>query len=236
MKGEEEKPCSVNLSAPIRMGIFFHRPCAMPKFRLPLVLFVSALLHALILAGLGRWGVGALPLPEDAPLRVLRMVLAPTKNQTSPPAVFSSPAGAVSGKMLAPPLDEHPRSPVLRHDKEPEARFSVQSAPPSLPDMESLREQARQLAREQPATGLFGSRKTVPEPSDTPDLLDRPILEALSRRIGKPLLVLSEQVLQDGTRRIRFSGNVCLDIPRHLNPGQETPFLPTMLVTKSCAD
>ena len=236
MKGEEEKPCSVNLSAPIRMGIFFHRPCAMPKFRLPLVLFVSVLLHALILAGLGRWGVGALPLPEDAPLRVLRMVLAPTKNQTSPPAVFSSPAGAVSGKMLAPPHDEHPRSPVLRHDKEPEARFPVQSAPSSVPDMESLREQARQLAREHPATGLFGPRKTVPEPPDTPDLLDRPILEALSRRIGKPLLVLSEQVLQDGTRRIRFSANVCLDIPRHLNPGQETPFLPTMLVTKSCAD
>ena len=226
-----------NFASPIRMRFFIpHRLCAMPKFRLPLVLFVSVLLHALILAWFARWGVGAWPLPEDAPLRVLQMVLAPTKNQSSPPAVFSGPAGAVGGKMLAPPHDEHPRSPVLRHDRGPETRFSVQPVPSRVPDMESLREQARQLAREQPATGRFGPGKTVPEPPDTPDLLDRPILEALSKRIGKPLLVLSEQVLQDGTRRIRFSGNVCLDIPRHLNPGQETPFLPTMLVTKSCAD
>jgi hypothetical protein len=73
-------------------------------------------------------------------------------------------------------------------------------------------------------------------PAAGPDPLDQPLLRALSKRLGRPLNVASEQVMADGSRLIRFSGNLCLRIPRHLPAWQENPFGPTMLVPMTCGD
>lgn len=103
-------------------------------------------------------------------------------------------------------------------------------------NMDQLREQARDLARAPAEQLVRGGDRRPGAPAVAPDLLDRPILAALSRRIGKPLRVASEQRLADGSRMIRFVGNVCLHIPQQLSLGQENAFGPTLLVPTNCSD
>jgi hypothetical protein len=45
---------------------------------------------------------------------------------------------------------------------------------------------------------------------------------------------MSEQVMNDGSRLIRFSGNMCLHIPQHLPLGRESEVTPTILVPTTC--
>ena len=58
----------------------------------------------------------------------------------------------------------------------------------------------------------------------------------LARRIGKPLQVASERPLADGSRMVRFVGNVCLRVPRNLPMGFENAFGPTVLLPTNCSD
>lgn len=104
-------------------------------------------------------------------------------------------------------------------------------SPPHL-DVDELRAQARDLARA-PATALVrgGERRLPPA-----DPLDGARLEALARRIGKPLQVASERPLADGSRMVRFVGNVCLRVPRNLPMGFENAFGPTVLLPTNCSD
>lgn len=59
---------------------------------------------------------------------------------------------------------------------------------------------------------------------------------ALARRIGKPLQVASERPLADGSRMVRFVGNVCLRVPRNLPMGFENAFGPTVVLPTNCSD
>ncbi len=139
---------------------------------------------------------------------------------------------------------ENTKTPTIRHDRlrlpqhpaKKEAEESLSSMPAPSLDMEILRQQARQLGREKPGADTLISRPQAPIAAETPPLLERPVLEALSRRLGRTLVVVEEQIIQDGTRRIRFADNLCLDIPRHLTLGQENPFSPTILLPKACAE
>jgi hypothetical protein len=99
-------------------------------------------------------------------------------------------------------------------------------------DVDELRAQARDLARA-PAAALVRGGERRPLPADP---LDGARLEALARRIGKPLQVASERSLADGSRMIRFVGNVCLRVPRSLPTGFENAFGPTVLLPTNCSD
>lgn len=110
----------------------------------------------------------------------------------------------------------------------------VQSAAPSF-NLEELRAQARNLTRNPPdqlVRGVGTNRNTAPAVAQ--DSLDRPILEALSRRLGKNMVVASEQIMADGSRMIRFAGNTCLHIPQHLPDWQISTMGPTILVPTNC--
>lgn len=113
---------------------------------------------------------------------------------------------------------------------------AAKSAAPPVPllNLDDLREQARQLGPPPAGTLLRGGGTYRPPPAAGPDPLDQPLLRALSKRLGRPLNVASEQVMADGSRLIRFSGNLCLRIPRHLPAWQENPIGPTMLVPMTC--
>ena len=102
-------------------------------------------------------------------------------------------------------------------------------------NMDELRAQARDLARA-PAEQLVRGSDRPGQLAFAPDPLDAPRLEALARRIGKPLRVASEQRLSDGSRMVRFVGNVCLHIPQHLPLGFENSFGPTVLLPTNCRD
>ena len=108
------------------------------------------------------------------------------------------------------------------------------AAPPARLDLDELRAQARDLARSGPGQLARGDRPL--SSVAVPDPLDATRLDALARRIGKPLQVASERRLADGSRMVRFVGNVCLRIPQHLPMGFENAFGPTVLVPTNCPD
>ena len=108
-------------------------------------------------------------------------------------------------------------------------------SPKSSFNLENLREQARALAKEPSDQAVRGEdRSRHASETVVPDLMDRPVLEAISRRLGQPLRVMSEQIMNDGSRLIRFSGNTCLHIPRHLPFGRESEFTQTVLLSTNC--
>lgn len=108
-------------------------------------------------------------------------------------------------------------------------------SPPAI-NLEDVRAQARGLAVEAPPELVRGTRaRRNPPENAVPDLLDRPVLEVLSKRIGRPLVVASEQLMNDGSWMIRFSDNICLHIPRHLSLGADGGVVPTMLVPTTCS-
>ena len=101
--------------------------------------------------------------------------------------------------------------------------------------MEDLRAQARRVVPESHDASVRGTgADQKAHAQGVSDLLDRPMLDALSRRIGKPLVVMEERVMNDGSRKIRFAGNLCMHIPRFLNRGMESQFVPTMFVPMLC--
>lgn len=93
-------------------------------------------------------------------------------------------------------------------------------------DIEGMRRQARRMTPEQQRAPGGTAART--------DALDRPALEALARRLGQPVEGVREEFLADGSRRIRFSGGACLNIPRYLALGRENAIGPTMLIPETC--
>ena len=202
-----------------------------------LAVCLSLLLHALILVGSEKWA-GQHPGDKTAPRLHLRLSSTAVQNQPALPERLLVRPAHLTGSTTKPALPTSPLPPRQKLRTVPPAQTpspddGKRTALPSL-DREDLRQQARQLRLARTETGVLRppSAKTPP----LPELIDRPVLDALARRIGQPLTTLEESTLPDGTRRIRFNGGLCLDVPRHLPYGAENPFGPTLLVPKACAD
>lgn len=194
-------------------------------------LVVSLLLHAALL-----W----LPVGEPRERSASRQPMpALTLTLKLPSPRAAAPFALPSAASVAPRGDSRP--PRVRSRAvvaAPAVSQSVSASPPaskSVPidvapspplDLDGLRAQARDLARSDRSAS----------PAAAPDPLEGARLEALARRIGKPLSVMSERRLADGSRMIRFAGNVCMHIPRHLPPGFENSFGPTVLLPTNCHD
>ena len=204
----------------------------MPKNLLHLAICASLLLHALILAGSGKWTRQRTD--SQTPYRLHLRLSAPAEwhQPVLPERQFVPPAHLTGGATQPTPLRQEGRvtPPAMLMPADDGKRVS----PPPL-NQEDLRQQARQLSLERAETDVL-RRRPPDETAPLPDLIDRPILDALARRIGRPLTALEETTLPDGARRVRFSGGLCLDIPQHLPYGTENAFGPTLLVPKACAD
>ncbi len=161
------------------------------------------------------------PLPApSSPAPSSPASVAARRARTVPRAGFAAPPVALSARPSLPSPSSAGSS------SSASARVSVDDAPPPQLDVDGLRAQARELAR--------GDRSRPPvAASDAPDGAR---LEALARRIGQPLAAASERRLADGSRMIRFAGNVCLHLPRHLPLGFENSLGPTVLPTTNCRD
>ena len=204
---------------------------------------VSLLLHGALL-----WlPVGGPPAPSASrPQPALTLTL--KSSRAALPVATPSPATPVAssaGRGGARHFDATPRaatSRALSASRVPPAASEAPATPaappptsaelPSHLDVDELRAQARDLARASPETLVRGGERR-PLPADP---LDGARLEALARRIGKPLQVASERSLADGSRIVRFVGNVCLRVPRNLPMGFENAFGPTVLVPTNCSD
>jgi len=215
----------------------FSRPCwaGRPGRLLRFALGVSLLLHGALLwlpaRGL-RDGSAS-----TASLTALTLTLKRPTPRASAPVARSSPVAVSTVTPRGVPARV---SSSLRPSAVPDVATPESDAPQGAAerrlDIDELREQARDLARA-PAERLGrGGDRRPGAPEAVPDLLDRPLLAALSRRIGKPLQVASEQRLADGSRMIRFVGNVCLHVPQQSPLGQENAFGPTLLVPTNCSD
>lgn len=209
---------------------------------LRLCVFLSVLLHGLILLRPGFTGRALDDGLDRAPIRAsIRMlprahpvgessVVANTVRPAADPV--SSDSTAIPAKRakddrqitIEPPAKEGAAEPVTEVP-----------SPPAI-NLEDVRAQARGLAVEAPPELVRGTRAKRNPPADAvPDLIDRPVLEVLSKRIGRPLVVASEQIMNDGSWMIRFSDNICLHIPRHLSLGVDGGVVPTMLVPTTCS-
>ena len=192
---------------------------------------VSLLLHGALLwlpvSGQGDRGASSAPLPA------LTLTLKPpAMHATVPVATPSSAVPTLSRRGDPPRARSLPRA-APAASVAPLAPVTTQAATPPRLDLDELRAQARDLARAPAELRVRGGDRPDQQVPAT-DPLDAPRLEALARRIGKPLRVASEQRLADGSRRIRFVGNVCLHIPQHLPPGFENSFGPTVLLPTNC--
>ena len=216
---------------------------AQKPFRL--CLCASLLLHGIVLMVSAAVSVPRGEAGVVAPLPALNVSLHRKTSRSealSPPpsSVVVSASANVAANVTVPrgqPLRAAPaRSPLpLQKDVdvpvEPEPH-----ATPSL-DLDDLKSQARSLAHSAPeplVRGTGAHRNIAPVPVQ--DSLDRPILEALSRRLGKTLVVASEQRMSDGSWMIRFAGNTCLRIPQHLPEWQKNSMGATVLVPTNCAN
>ena len=61
-------------------------------------------------------------------------------------------------------------------------------------------------------------------------------LPALARQLQRPLERAVETLLADGTRRLRFTGKRCLDLPRELPLAQQSSFGETLRVATNCPE
>lgn len=200
---------------------------------------LSLLLHALLLALPTRFAPrhGA---PPSAPPDLALTLRLPATRETQWSPTPSKPAATTPQqreKSPRPMALRHPPGSDAGHDASPATpEATAQRAPAPAIDLDALRAQARDLARRpaEPRIHVGGERPALRQAA--PDLLERPSLEAVARRIGQPLRGASERQLADGSWMIRFAGNVCLRVPAHLPLGQENPFGPTVLVPTNCPD
>jgi len=217
----------------------FSRPCwaGRPGRLWRFALGVSLLLHGALLwlpvRGLRDRSASV------APLAALTLTLKrPTPRGAA--SSFAAPVAVAAVAAVTPRGVPARVSSSLRPSAAPAVATPESDAPQATPerhlDIDQLREQARDLARAPAERLVRGGDRRPGSPAAVPDLLDRPLLAALSRRIGKPLQVASEQRLADGSRMIRFVGNVCLHVPQQLHLGQENAFGPTVLVPTNCSD
>ena len=201
----------------------------------------SLLLHAALLwlpVG-GPRQRGASGTPRSALTLTLKL---PSPRAPVPLAISSVPVAPVAARGDSRPQRAWSRAAAAAPAAPPASRSASASpaagaapATPAVPshlDVDELRAQARDLARAPAAALVRGSEHRAP-PADP---LDGVRLEALARRIGKPLQVASERSLADGGRMVRFVGNVCLRVPQHLPMGFENAFGPTVLLPTNCSD
>lgn len=178
------------------------------------------------------------PLPPFAPMRTGEAAGKPAsavRGESVGKKGTPGARGAVETVRIPPPTMDAKASVTIPAAVDGAAAQSTVPPAPLL-NFDDLREQARRLGAPPAGTLLRGGYADTPSPAAGPEPLDQPILRALSKRLGRPLNVASEQVMADGSRLIRFSGNLCLRIPRHLPAWQENPFGPTMLVPMTCGD
>ena len=188
-------------------------------FRLAFCL--SLLLHALILC----WPRQVGQVPDALPLPVLTLRLPVSSAPEAPAAVRPPPPTA---RPLASRFSPLPKSVVAS---------PTPVVPPPAPrlDLDALHAQSRELGRTTAAPIAGGViRKTPPE--TVLDLVDHPLVPALARRLGRSLTIVGEQVMADGSRLIRFSGNRCLVVPRLMPAWRESQVVPTELVPTNCPD
>ena len=207
-------------------------------------LAVSLLMHAALLL----LPIDASPrraaLTERAAGTILRLVLLPSAvaNTTR---VLPSRAPATTATRAAPPAAPSTRPARAERSARRASQASVDVPPPPVaprdeptpatlaPD--ALRAQVRDAIR-QGAKAPFGPATEAPSEGDAPTLFDRPLLDALARRVGRPLQVTREQRLADGSWRIRFAGGVCMHVPRELPVALDNAFGPNIALTTNCSD
>lgn len=209
------------------------RPAAL--FRLGLG--VSLLLHALILLLPVRIAAPRDEAPVTEPLRATIVSPRAQAGRADSPSAALPTRAAAASVPRGQPVRVAPRPLLPERQDDAAAVPEHDTLPAAGLNLDELREQARSLGRnpgEALVRGGSATRKAVPEA--VPDLSDRPILQALSRRLGKPLVIAGEQIMADGSRLIRFSGNTCLHVPRHLPMWRENPIGPTVLVPTTCPD
>lgn len=208
--------------------------------RLRFYVGVSLALHAAVLL-LPRPAREHLPGPPSPVVgRVhLRLTPATAATEGQVPRVSIGGAGATapssSPRRSNSEAKREAREAAQESDRDPhESNRVVPISPPqeagSSLDVEGMRQQARGMRTEQQRAPGW----TAERPSPGADALDRPALEALARRLGQPVEGAREEVLADGSRRIRFSGGTCLNIPRHLPLGRENTIGPTLLLPETC--
>lgn len=200
----------------------------------------SLLLHGLI-AALPLAVVGRYPEEQAARQRINVTISGAIRQEPVPASSRSAPTRHPSTarstlQVQAAPATDHrmsPRSFEAVADRLP--GDGVHPAPAL--DMENLRAQARTLAREAEDPERSGRRvapsRYAPD-RQSPAPGERAMLAALSKRLDRPRRIVSEQVMNDGSSFIRFSGNTCLHIPKHLPPGRESEGTPTLFVPTTC--
>ena len=203
-----------------------------PQITFRLSICATLLLHGLLLALWTAFGVPRDERRPGAPLPALKLRLHLQETRVETPSAARSPstpgvARAVRPRVLAVPA----RSPLPLAK---EVHVVTEPTPPSF-NVDDLRAQARSLAH-RPSESLV--RRPEPHrnlaPVADPAALDRPFLEALSRRLGRTLVVASETLMSDGSRMIRFADNTCLRVPQHLPEWQKNPMGATVLVATTC--
>lgn len=189
---------------------------------LPYGLALSLLLHALFM-----WLPGSVEVvpPEDkraAPALHMRLVGAVVVDH-------AAPEGDIEARETVPPAPRRVDPSWRVQRGHPLASSVPFPAAPSV-DQEKVRSEARRLAGELYSDSGNSDRGL----RRTPDLLDQPVLPALARHLREPLTEAREQVLADGGRMIRFTGNRCLHIPRDLVVAGRGGFDTDILVPTNC--
>ena len=220
-----------------RNPLLLQAPVAKPDQRLLYLFAGSVLLHGLILALPASFeNRASSSIKRQAIQAKIRVQVAHTITK-----VVSEPVQS-EDRLIPRPVRETRFAPAtdLRPARQPRisnTRTVAVPDPARAPsfNVEDLREQARALAKE-PSNRIAGGVSSNRHASEKapPDLVDRPMLETLSKSLGQPGHVMSEQIMNDGSRFVRFAGNTCLHIPRHLPFGRENEFTQTILLPTNC--
>ena len=192
---------------------------------LPYGLALSLFLHALFLLLPG--GAEVVPPADKKAAPALHMRLA--GGVVVDNAANAAPVGDVAARKGAPLGSGHVEPSWRVQRGHPPASDVPVPAAPSV-DQEKIRSEARRFARELYSGGGLSGKDI----RRTPDLLDQPVLPALARHLREPLTEAREQVLADGGRMIRFTGNRCLHIPRDLVVAGRGGFGTDILVPTNC--
>ncbi len=168
-------------------------------------------------------------LPADSPTTLQGASQAPAQERQEKASLPPTTASRVSRAERRDPIPAADGTPEQATENRSEETAAGKQPAPVL-DMESLRRQARELKPEQ--RSLVRGREAFPAPPA--ESSDRPALEALARHLGQPADGIREEVLADGSRRIRFRGGACLRIPRFLPLGMESQTGPTVLLPETC--
>ena len=207
----------------------------------------SLLLHAALLFP----PIGGAPrrtvIPEPPTRAALTMTLRPPsagdaarassdRTHTTLPATTPAPLHPVGRPARPAPPARIAGAPVVESPARPAEPRDAPARTALDPDAlhAQIRDAARQGARASSVTGFPAPANSAASGAAT--LLDRPVLDALARRVGRPLQVTHEQRLADGGWRIRFAGGVCIHVPRELPVALDTTFGANVALTTNCSD